>query len=164
MFNDPNFIVNPIGDTSNTFLGGIINKHSILNEIIIIHDFYKHISDNCYQFIPLGTSGFINYNSYIYESLAGTLSSINMLLQMGHLNDASVLLRLYFDNVLSTLYMDVLRHEKVNPFDHLYVEEVEEWIKEKHRIPSIKRVLKVLESSSLTKELYSYFDWNSTLK
>ena len=126
--------------------------------------FYEGVSDTCYCFMATGVSGIGNYDSYVFMSMRATLDSIQMLLKSGQITDAFVLIRKYFDMVLVDLYIDVVRMEKFDVFDNLIVEDVENWIKKKHRIPSLKRILSVLKQSEATKELYPFFGWETYLK
>ena len=59
--------------------------------------------------------------------------------------------------------MDVTLKDKFS-IDNFFVEEVNEWIQGKHRIPKIEKILKCLEKSEKTKDLYPLFGWDTYLK
>lgn len=142
----------------------LIQNHSLMAELPLICDFYKSLSINCFSFLPVGTRGIVNYNSYLYESLAGTISSIDEILRVGHLNDVCVLLRAYFDSILTTVYLDVIRDEQFDVFNNFVVKELDEWLREKYRIPSIKKLLSTIKANDKTKDIYILVNRNDQLK
>ena len=94
---------------------------------------------DCHRFIPNGVETMLNYASYIFTSIECTLGSIKMLLKTGKINDAYVLIRKLF-------------------------KDANEWIKGKHRIPCLKKILQTIKDSPTTKDLYSFFEWDTYLK
>lgn len=59
--------------------------------------------------------------------------------------------------------MDVTLKYKFS-MDNYMVEEVNEWIHGKHRIPKTEKIVKYLETSDKTKDLYPLFGWDTYLK
>ena len=139
-------------------------NHLVFEEIKHMMSYYEGVSDTCYSFMATGVSGIGNYDSYVFMSMRATLESIQMLLKSGQITDAFILIRKFFDSVLVDLYIDVVRKEKFDVFDNLIVEDVENWIKKRHRIPSLKRILSILQHSDATKDLYPFFGWETYLK
>ena len=125
----------------------LIQNHPLFDELPLICDFYKSLSFNCFLYLPAGTRGIVNYNSYLYESLAGTISSIYDIVKKGHLNDACILLRAYFDTILTAVYIDVIRDEQFDVFNNFVVKEVDEWLQAKYRIPSVRKLLSIIKTS-----------------
>ena len=74
----------------------------------------------------------------------------------GRINDACTLIRKLFDDILLEIYMDVILKDKFS-MDNCIVEEVNEWIHGKHRIPKTGKTLKYLETLEKTKDLYPLF-------
>lgn len=149
---------------STSSLGEKYINHHVFKEIEYIANFYDNLSDGCLRFVPTGTNGILNYASYIFMSINGTLESIGSLLKAGRINDAIVLVRKLFDDVLVEIYIDVVRKENFDWEENYIVKDVDEWIKRKHRIPSLKKILSVLQDASSTKDLYPFFGWESYLK
>ena len=141
----------------------MIEGHMLLLDLKAIAEFYRAISYNCFLFLPIGTHGWLNYNSYLFESIAGTISSIDDLVRKGHLNDACVLLRLYFDNIYTDTYIQITLKNRFDVFSNFYVSEVEEWLQKKHRIPSIKKIVTLLETNNITNPIYSILNKNNQL-
>lgn len=141
----------------------MIEGHMLLLDLKAIAEFYRAISYNCFLFLPIGTQGWLNYNSYLFESIAGTISSIDDLVRKGHLNDACVLLRLYFDNIYTDTYIQITLKNRFDVFSNFYVSEVEEWLQKKHRIPSIKKIVTLLETNDITNPIYSILNKNNQL-
>src|SRR5574344_398483 len=139
-------------------------NHELFSEIKMMQDFYDCISDTCYQFFPTGTRAMLNYASYVYMAIQGTLDSIQSLLKIGRINDAYALVRKYFDDVLVEIYIDVIRKDKYDWESNCIVKDVDEWLRGKYRIPSLKKLLATLEKSNSTKDIYLYFGWNTYFK
>lgn len=138
-------------------------KHKVFDDLKFMMLFYDSISMSCFSFIAAGTRGITNYASYVYTAIEGTLDSISALLSKGRINDAYTLIRKLFDDILLEIYMDVTLKDKFC-IDNFFVEEVNEWIQGKHRIPKTEKILKCLEESERTKELYPLFGWDTYLK
>ena len=138
-------------------------KHKVFDDLKFMMQFYDSISMSCFSFIASGTRGITNYASYVYTAIEGTLDSISILLTKGRINDAYTLIRKLFDDILLEIFMDVTLKEKFS-LDNFFVEEVNEWIQGKHRIPKTEKILKCLEKSEKTKDLYPLFGWDTYLK
>lgn len=138
-------------------------KHKVFDDLKYMMEFYDSISMNCNNFVPTSTHSSINYVLYVYTSIEGTLDSIYTLLTKGRINDAYTLIRKLFDDILLEIYKDVTFKEKFS-LDNFIVEEVNEWIQGKHRIPKTEKILKYLQQSEKTKDLYPLFGWDTYLK
>lgn len=138
-------------------------KHKVFDDLKYMMKFYDSISMSCYCFITSGTRYIVNYASYVYTAIEGTLDSISTLLTKGRINDAYALIRKLFDDILLEIYMDVTLKDEFG-LDNFIVEEVDGWIKGKHRIPKTEKILKCLEKSERTKDLYPLFGWDTYLK
>lgn len=138
-------------------------KHKVFDDLKYMMAFYDSISMTCFSFIATGTHGIKNYASYVYSAIEGTLDSISNLLTKGRMNDAYTLIRKLFDDILLEIYMVVTLKDNFS-IDNFFVEEVDEWIRGKHRIPKTEKILKSLEKSEHTKDLYPLFGWDTYLK
>ncbi len=138
-------------------------KHKVFDDLKFMMQFYGSISMSCFSFIATGTHRITNYASYVYTAIEGTLDSISVLLTKGRINDAYTLIRKLFDDILLEIYMDVTLKDKFS-IDNFFVEEVNEWLQGKHRIPKTEKILKYLEKSEKTKGLYPLFGWDTYLK
>ena len=136
-------------------------NHKVFKEIDCMMELYGNISFACFPFVPSGTSLIMNYVTYTYQAIQGTLESIKTLLEIGRISDAYTLVRKYFDDVTVDLYIDVIRKDGYDWLKFECVDDVEKWIKSKHRIPPIKKILVTLKNSVCTKELYPYFGWDT---
>lgn len=139
-------------------------KHPVFETIDQMMDFYEGVSFSCFNFVPIGVLGISNYASYVFMSLKNSLDSIKMLLKAGHITDAFVLARKFFDTVLVEIYIDVVRKDKYDWMEGIIVKDANDWIKGKHRIPRIDKILSILKESKSTKELFPFFSWDIDLK
>lgn len=138
-------------------------KHKVFDDLKYMTKFYDSLSMSCYSFVTTGIQGITNYATYVYSAIEGSLDSISTLLAKGRINDAYTLIRKLFDDILLEIYMDVTLKDKVN-LDNYFVEEVNNWIQGKFRIPKTEKILKCIEQSERTKDLYPYFGWKTYLK
>ena len=138
-------------------------KHKVFDDLKYMMEFYDSLSCSCFSFVASGTKGIVNYASNVYSAIEGTLDSITTLLTKGRINDAYTLIRKLFDDILLEIYMDVTLKDKFS-LDNYIVEEVNEWIQGKHRIPKTVKILKYLETSERTRDLYPLFGWDTYLK
>lgn len=148
----------------NLQLSKAYREHSLFKELDEMMHFYECVSDRAFYFIPSGTKGFPNYETYYFMSIQGTLESIKVLLQKGRINDSLVLVRKMFDDILTEIYFAVILKEKYDITKSLYVEDVQKWLESSFRIPSLKKILKTIETSSYTKDLYPFFGWRTYLE
>lgn len=139
-------------------------EHQVFSDIESMREFYDGLSMGCFPFIPTGTSAVLNYASYVYSAIEGTLDSMDTLLKKGRINDAYVLVRKMFDDILVEIYIDVVRKEKYDWMKKRIVDDAETWLKGKIRIPKIKLLLKFLQDANCTKDIYPYFGWETCLK
>lgn len=145
-------------------LSKIYKEHHLFKELDEMMDFYGAVSDRAFYFLPSGTKGFPNYESYYFMSIQGTLDSIKTLLKIARINDAFVLVRKVFDDILTGIYLDITLKDKFDIKKGLYVEEVQKWIESSFRIPSVKNILKAIKNSLHTKDLYPFFGWDTYLE
>lgn len=148
----------------NLELSKAYKEHSLFKELDEMMEFYDGVSDRAFYFLPSGTKGFANYETYYFMSIKGTLESIKVLLQNGRINDSLVLVRKMFDDILTEIFLMVTLKEKYDITKSLYVEDVQKWLDSSFRIPSLKKILKTIETSSYTKDLYPYFGWRTYLE
>lgn len=139
-------------------------SHQVFKNLEYMIGFYDSLSMNCFSFVVAGTHSIPNYNSYVYSAIEGTLESISSLLMNGRINDAYTLLRKLFDDVLLDIYLNVFLKDNYDLEKNFIVEEVDEWIKNRLRIPQTKEILKCLKKSPRTKDLYPLFGWDTYLK
>ena len=50
-----------------------MERSGVYEDIVFMREFYEELAYACFRYIPTGTSGIVNYESYIFESLRGTL-------------------------------------------------------------------------------------------
>ena len=139
-------------------------EHQVFSDIESMREFYDDLTMGCFTFIPTGTSAVLNYASYVYSAIEVTLDSMDTLLNKGRINDAYVLVRKMFDDILVEIYIDVVRKEKYDWMEKRIVEDAESWLKGRIRIPKIKLLLKFLQDANFTKDIYPYFGWETYLK
>lgn len=139
-------------------------EHICFKELEEMIDFYKSVSDSALSFVPSGTKGIFNYESYVFMSIQGTLDSIKGLLLLGRINDAFVLVRKFYDDILADIFLTITLKEKFDITKGLYVDEVQKWLDSKYRIPSLKKILQTIRESVHTKDLYPFFGWKTYLQ
>lgn len=142
----------------------VYSEHACFQLLNDIGDFYECMSETSFVFIQQGTKGCINYESYVFLAIKGIIDSIKTLLQKERVNDAMVLIRKFYDDILTRIWMTVILKEKFDIFNNFFVEEVNQWLKFYYRIPKLSKIQQKLKESSYTKELYPFFEWESDFK
>ena len=94
-------------DSDNARLSKAYKEHICFKELDEAKKFYECVSDRAFCFLPSGTKGFANYETYVFMSIYGTLDSIKELLLKGRINDAYVLVRKFYDDILAEIYLTV---------------------------------------------------------
>lgn len=118
--------------------------------------FYSHLSESVMPFATMGTSAFINIDTYVYGSMVSTLKSIRLVFQAGHLGDVFTLLRKYHDAIVLNVYTNVFL-SKNRMRTNLHVQEVQDWLRGKSKLKhkSFDDMLKYIQNS---RELTPLFD------
>ena len=122
-------------------------NHPVFKQLERYERFYENLSISIMQIIPLGVTGVINFNSYIYSSMQGTLESIREVLYRGRINDAFALLRKFYDAVIINVYVMLFLEDQftVNKF---FVDGIDNWLRGKKQLPEIKKMIKYISNSS----------------
>lgn len=112
------------------------------------------------DFITPGVlSGLLNIDNVICGSLAGTLDSVRVVLKEGRMNDAYALLRKYYDGIIVAVYVNVYIAENYN-LDNYIVEKIQNWVKNKDKLPSSERMLKAIQKHKPLEDLVKLFDFD----
>lgn len=90
-------------------------SHKVFKRLSEIEKFYEVVHDRSCGFIetPI-TKNFINTQCVLYPSLEGTIHSITLLIENGHINDAFALMRKYCDALIIDTYKSILIKETYN--------------------------------------------------
>lgn len=108
-------------------------QHEILETINYFAAFYKNLSEGCSHIIPIGTVDYRNYESSVFRSMHNTLGSLKMILEENRINDAFVLTRKLFDDVLCDIHISLKRLDEGG--DKLVSETFSQWRNESLRMP-----------------------------
>lgn len=136
-------------------------EHPIFPDIRVIMEVYDFLSYNSFGFMPNGLPGeWVNYETYIFSSLKGTIESIKMLLESAHINDAFAVLRKYFDEIMIAVFYVVYCQDqiKVNADKLLYtVQKLKDWRDGKAKSPKYDAIIKYLKRSKSFSDLIGKF-------
>lgn len=129
-------------------------NHAVFKTIDKGIEFYDHIDYAVMGFATIGTKSIINIDSMLYSSIKGTLESINMVLNKGHIGDAFCLLRKYYDSCILNLYTNVFLGEHKDTAN-IFVSEVVQWLDGKEKLPhnTFKAMRSYLVKSEISKEI-----------
>ena len=169
-----NELDNPIYPRS---LGEWYDKHKVFNRLDEILDFYRSLSYSSSKSTDiLATGKVMNIQSSIYQSIAGTMESIKLLLQNGRCNDAFTLIRKYSDAIVIDTYTSILIKETYKKYfndkadwESIINNKIRRWSASKtplmeeypkkelqHILTTFSAISKILKLSPKTKEsLYS---------
>jgi hypothetical protein len=112
--------------------------HRIFKELVAYESFYKSLSFGVIGYVQFGvTNSIINFDSYIFSSIQGTMESIRIVLEAGRINDAYALLRKYYDSAMINTYAMLLLNDTSKWFEGTFEREnqINRWIQGKEQLP-----------------------------
>lgn len=116
-------------------------NHEVFGELQKYIQFYDQFSGLVINFPTLGTSSFINIDTYVYSSMKSSLDSIRTLLSLGRISDSYTLLRKFYDMAIINIYTNLYLAENFG-IDNFIVEKVSNWVKGKDKLPGDIRIMK----------------------
>jgi len=122
-------------------------SHHVFAELDKCVAFYKRLAHAVFPWASPGTKAFCNIDSYVFSSIQGTLSSIQMVLQDGRINDAYALLRKYNDSAIINIY-SILYLEDNFSIDTFIVQQIDNWLKGRARLPRFGLMVKYIRDST----------------
>lgn len=137
-------------------------NHQIFDEIEDMILLYDSLEYRASYFISHNIRRTINYDTYIFMSMKGTLLSIKTLLQNARIADAFVLARKLLDDILVYVYFSIIVEEPTCAKADF--EGIQKWMEENCRIPSLKKVLETIKESDQVGALYTILGWKTYLK
>jgi hypothetical protein len=121
-------------------------NHEVFRRLKLFSGFYEDLSDNVMKFLPLETKGIINFDTYSYTSMQGTLESIHDILLKGRINDAYALLRKFYDSALINVYCQLYLQDNFS-FENFVVEQISGWISGAVQLPKIHLIQNYISNS-----------------
>jgi hypothetical protein len=121
------------------------SEHSIFEDLKYYAEFYKSLSFSTMSFIPIGT-GALNFDTYIFSSMQGTLESISSILSAGRINDSYALLRKYHDSAIINAYEIAYLADHVS-IENFIVQKISDWLKGNEKIPGYNPMKQYLQKN-----------------
>lgn len=111
--------------------------HPVFQDLDSFIDFYRFLSHQTWPFLSLGTKAALSLDSYVFSSIQGTLESVRTVLRAGMINDAYVLVRMYYDAAIINAYT---AHYLKSHFsmEQLIVESIDGWRSGELKLPRFK--------------------------
>ena len=129
-------------------------EHPVFEQLAEYAEFYGSLALSIMSFVSMGTQSILNIDTYVYSSMQGTLESIKDVLISGHISDAYVLLRKYYDaatiNIYTNLYLD--DHFSI---DNFVVEKIDNWLNAKEQLPRIRLMNNYIQKSEKVSSIYT---------
>lgn len=120
--------------------------HKIFDEVSLYTKYYNSLSFSVFKFLPLGTKGIVNIDSYMYSSIHGTLESMRIILENGRINDCYALLRKYYDAVIINTY-EILYLQQNQSIDNFIIRKIDDWASNKEKLPEFKIMMSYIKKS-----------------
>ena len=131
-------------------------EHRIFNELQRYIDFYERLSMSVFSFATLGTPAACNIDTYVYSSMQGTIESIKTILLTGRINDAYALMRKYYDSAVINIYSNLYLKNNFS-IDSLIVENINNWLQGKEKLPEYRVMSEYIKSSEVLKPINDVF-------
>ena len=103
------------------------------------------------SFVSMGTKA-INFDTYLYSSVQGTLESITAILRSGRINDAYALLRKYHDSAVINIYASLYLKDHFS-IDNFVVEQIDNWLQGKEKLAEYRVLSQYIKSSEKLKPI-----------
>lgn len=118
-------------------------EHPVFPLLEQIADFYDSLSYTTMHWVTFGSRA-INFDTYIYGSIKGTVNSMKLVLTYGKVNDAYALLRKYHDSCIINAYAIAFLDEHAS-IDNFIVEKIDNWLTGSEKLPDFKILKQYLE-------------------
>lgn len=132
-------------------------EHAVFGELERYAEFYERLADCVFQFVSVGTTAICNIDTYVYSAIAGTISSISMVLRDGRINDAYALLRKYYDSAVINVYAGLYLRENYEKWDFtaetLLAEQINGWLHGRVQLPEYRAMSNYIRSSERLHEV-----------
>ncbi len=122
-------------------------NHTVFSDLARYVAFYRQLAESVFPWVEGGTTAMCNIDSYVFSSIQGTLESVQTVLRAGRINDAYALLRKYFDSAIISVY-SCLYLEDHYSIDNFIVEQVNNWVTGRTRLPEYRIMSQYIRSSS----------------
>lgn len=140
------------------------SKHKLFDELRYIVDFYNMLSNSSFSWLSAGTKQLLlTHDSYFFQSIEGSFSSIELLFREKRITDANVLVRKVYDDIITNIYFAVLLKENADVIKNPVVKDFDDWVKNTFRTPNVSKLLNHIGTSIYSRELYRFFSWETTL-
>ena len=126
--------------------------HKIFQDLGRYIDFYNSWAFSTFSFVTQGTTSIVNIDSYIFSSIKGTLSSIDMILKNGRINDSWALLRKYHDSIIINIYSCLFLKDNFS-INNFVVEKINDWLHGKASLPEFRIMSQYIRSHDDLSEL-----------
>ena len=130
-------------------------NHAVFTQLKEYTSFYEHLSTSMVNWIVGGTRA-INFETYLFSSIQGTLESINAILAIGRINDAVALMRKYYDAIIIHTYASLYLQDKL-PVQEIIVKKIDDWIAGAQKIPEYREMSEYIKASDRLKEVNEVF-------
>lgn len=118
-------------------------EHPVFPLLEQVADFYDGLSYTTMHWVTFGSRA-INFDTYIYGSIKGTINSMKLLLTYGKVNDAYALLRKYHDSCIINSYAIAYLDEHAS-IDNFIVQKIDNWLKGTEKLPEFNILKQYLE-------------------
>lgn len=127
-------------------------EHYIFQNLSKYAVFYKDLAFSIVPFLTRGINTIYNIDSYLYDSMQGTLESINDILIKGKINDSYALLRKYYDSAIINIYTNLYLYDN-SSIENFVVEKIVNWIKGTEKLPKYRIMSKYIRDSKRLEEI-----------
>jgi hypothetical protein len=104
----------------------------------------------------MGTTSYINIDTYVYLSMRTTLKSISEIIKKGRINDAYALLRKFHDSAIINIYTN-LYVKKNHSSERFIVDKVNNWLHGKDKLPEYREMNRYIIESEDLESIYKIF-------
>lgn len=128
-------------------LGKQYSEHLVFKRLKEFAEFHESLSFLILGTVSSGITSMIDFDTYFYSSMQGTLESICQILTKGRISDAYALLRKYYDLSIINIYTNLYLEDNCK-IDSWVVTKIDNWIKGEGTIPEYRVMSKYIKESA----------------
>jgi hypothetical protein len=138
-------------------------EHKVFRQLTEYAEFYKLLSESVMNWVTRGTRSILNFDTYVYSSMQGTLESIHDILHKGRINDSYSLLRKFYDSTIINVYSNLYLEDNFNS-DNFFVTQIDNWREGTDKLPEYRIMSQYIKDSPKLKAITDLLQQDQTYK
>ena len=128
------------------------SKRGIFHELQKYIDFYDSFVHLVFLMPTIGTSSYINLDTYVYSSISETLKTLKYSIENERIGDAYTLLRKYYETSIVNIYTNIYLDENYS-INQNTVHKINNWLLGIEKISTYREIIGYIKKSQKLKNI-----------